>query len=181
MSHTLDFKSLGSNKDAGSNWSSEFQSALAQTTMMTFGSERKCRFTKHYCQRLLKLSSSPSSSELRSSHSISTLLQHPQPPSNRSSCFTNWDRMIRDCHRRASLLLIDKTISNPSQASPCHQYAHLQDGQYAQEPSRFVNPSQSLSSNFWRRNWSRMSQMRLAVKKWWGFLPATNERILLFS
>lgn len=39
--------------------------------------------------------------------------------------------------RRAGLLLIDKTISNPSGRPNllCHRHARLQDGQYAQEPS----------------------------------------------
>lgn len=71
MSHTLDFKSWGSNKDAGSNWSGEAQSPLAQTITacrMTFGSERKHLFTKQYPRQLLKLSPRPSISERRSSH-----------------------------------------------------------------------------------------------------------------
>lgn len=32
------------------------------------------------------------------------------------SLFSNWDDKISDCHSSGSLLLIDKTISNPSQA-----------------------------------------------------------------
>lgn len=70
MSHTLDFKSWGSNKDAGSDRSGEIQSPLAQTTAtcwMTFGSERKHLFAKQYPRQLLKLSLSPSISERRSS------------------------------------------------------------------------------------------------------------------
>lgn len=56
-----------------------------------------------------------------------------------SSCFTNWDQPPdkRFGRRCAGLLLIDKTISNPSGRPNllCHRHAHLQDGQYAQEPS----------------------------------------------
>lgn len=128
MSHALDFKSLGSNKDAG------LKQNLFACGTDAHGMEQKYLSTKQHCHPLLKLYLSPSVAiVILSSHTYTNTRAHT---CSFCFCFTNWDHTIRDC---ASLLLIDKTISNSSQASPCHQYAHLWGGQYAQEPSLFVH------------------------------------------
>lgn len=93
-----------------------------------------------------------------------------------SSCFTNWDQPPdkRFGRRRAGLLLIDKTISNPSGRPNllCHRHAHLQDGQYAQEPSFFFFPPLFIFFLNWvteficRLPERRRGESRWVVGKW---------------
>lgn len=75
------------------------------------------------------------------------------------SLFSNWDDKISDCHSSGSLLLIDKTVSNPS-------WAH-----------DTTNALISLSVNrawiylsFWTLNHSvRFYQWTFLVRKWGGW------------
>ena len=69
--------------------------------------------------------------------------------------FTNWDDTIRDCHRHASLVLIDKTISNPSEPPPPLSLTHSSQRRSTRTGSisRFFEASVPESEFIWLNFW----------------------------
>lgn len=171
MSYELYFKSGWSNKDAGLKRSWEIH-CHKKATWLAFGTDnysaqvdiqvqaeaplRNNTAFDSWNSPSLTVDSTLSISRLYFllftwSHSICSAL-FPLFPC--SFCFTNSVDMIRDCHRHAGLVLIDKTISNPSQGPPASVTNTLisETVNMHRIHLSFLNwaaQSQSLSLNFW--------------------------------